>query len=117
MKGKMKLLTGVCDMPSYGCYKDLLFSFAAVDDDFNGKNGPEYLWPEAKKTGFKSNAEYAWAIAKKKGDAIPDDDVIFKKFVDMWMGSNLYYEQYELSIMHEENGDIFAVALAYVEAV
>ena len=41
-----------------------LLSLADCDNDFNGENGPEYLWEEAE--GFESNAKYCMSIAKNE---------------------------------------------------
>ena len=114
MKGELTLLTKNCADQTCDCFKNVLFSFAAIDNDFNGANGPEYLWSEAKTAGFKSNAEYAWSVAKQESEARCDDEWIFKRFISMWMGSDLYYRRYVMSVVRDENDMISAVSLAFV---
>lgn len=38
--------------------KTALVDLASEDADFNGQNGKDYLWHEAKRAGYLSNAEY-----------------------------------------------------------
>ena len=43
----------------------LFLSIASqCDNDFNGENGPEYLWEDAE--GFENNFDYCWSIAEKE---------------------------------------------------
>ena len=60
---------------------------AEIDDDFNGKNGDEYLWDISKEGGFSSNLEYAISEISKEHDGI----IQIKQFVDIWTSNNSQY--------------------------
>ena len=85
---------------------DVLMCLANNDADFCGDNGYEYRWDIAEE--FETNAEYALSIAEKEPTII---DMI-TKFVDIWMGHDSYYYDYDVSIS-EMNG-IVAIAIAYI---
>jgi hypothetical protein len=87
--------------------KSVLFGFASSDNDFNGKNGSEYLWKEAADNGFSSNADYVWSKASEKNSL---KDVV-ETFVSLWMMSDSYYEDF--SVEAEEFNDYIAISLAY----
>ena len=76
------------------------------DADFCGDNGYEYRWEIAKE--FETNLEYALSVAQKESTIIG----MITKFVDIWMGHDSYYYDYEVSIS-EMNG-IVAIAIAYI---
>ena len=82
-----------------------LLSLADCDNDFNGENGPEYLWEEAE--GFESNAEYCMSVAKKEENIRN----MIEKFISMWMGRDYYYEEYDLGVL-VQNHMVF-ISLAY----
>lgn len=86
-----------------------LMSMADHDCDFNGENGPEYLWDAAE--GFESNAEYCMSVAKDE----PTIKAMIEKFVAMWMGNDNYYEEYELGIVVENH--IVFISLAFITYV
>lgn len=88
-----------------GVANALMNSFADCDCDFNGANGPEYLWEEAK--GFESNAAYCLSIAVK--EATPAE--VVRKFVSLWMEKDSYYSDYDLGVLEE--GNKLFVSLAY----
>lgn len=83
-----------------------LSNLILMDDDFNGSNGIEYLWEEAK--GFESNADYCLSIAEK--EKTPRD--MIEKFISLWMSRDYYYKDYDLGIL-VENGKLF-ISLAYI---
>ena len=83
-----------------------LMNLADSDADFCGDNGYEYRWDVAKE--FETNAEYALSIARNEPTIIG----MITKFVDIWMGYDSYYCDYEVSIM--EMDDIVAIAVAYI---
>ena len=37
---------------------DVFKQLSQIDDDFNGNNGPDYLWDVARKGGFRCNMDY-----------------------------------------------------------
>ena len=83
-----------------------LINLADYDADFCGNNGYEYRWDVAKE--FETNAEYALSVAKNEPTIIG----MITKFVDIWMGHDSYYRDYEVSIM--EMNDIVAIAVACI---
>ena len=88
-----------------------LFLFTAIqcDNDFNGDNGPEYLWIDAE--GFKSNAEFCWSIAEKE----KTPRLMIEKFVSLWMGKDSYYVDYSIEILQHK--EILFVSLAFVTEI
>ena len=83
-----------------------LMHLGSYDADFCGDNGYEYRWEIAKE--FETNAEYALSVAQKEPTIIG----MITKFVDIWMGNDSYYYDYEVSIK-EMNG-IVAISIAYI---
>ena len=88
--------------------KDTLFEFASYDNDFNGQNGPEYLWEQASAAGFKTNRDYVWSIASEKKD---NKDII-ETFISIWMNSACYYEDFSIEVM--VINEFLFVSLAYI---
>lgn len=88
-----------------------LFVFWAAlrDNDFNGENGPEYLWEAAK--GFESNADYCWSIAEKESTP----QAMIERFIVLWMDNDSYYTDYNLQVSQYEQ--ILFVSLAYTTEV
>lgn len=85
---------------------DALIYLGENDADFCGDNGYEYRWDIAKE--FETNLEYTVSVAQKEPTIIG----MITKFVDIWMGHDSYYYDYEVSIS-EMNG-IVAIAIAYI---
>ena len=83
-----------------------LMNLADCDCDFNGENGDDYLWDEAE--GFESNAEYCLSEAKEESTP----SAMVAKFLDMWMGRDSYYWDYDLGTVVE--GDTLFISLAYI---
>jgi hypothetical protein len=84
---------------------DCLMSMAYSDCDFNGQNGPEYLWDEAE--GFESNAEYCLSVAQQE----PTLREMIEKFISMWMGRDQYYEDFDIAVLVQD--DKLFISLAY----
>lgn len=82
-----------------------LLSLADCDCDFNGENGPEYLWEEAE--GFESNAKYCISVIKNEANI----SKMIEKFISMWMGRDSYYHEYDLGVL-VQNHMVF-ISLAY----
>jgi hypothetical protein len=85
---------------------DALAHLGENDADFCGDNGYEYRWDIAKE--FETNLEYALSVAQKETTIIG----MITAFVDIWMGQDSYYYDYEVSVS-ELNG-IVAIAIAYI---
>lgn len=85
----------------------LFLSNAALCDlDFNGENGPEYLWEDAE--GFETNFDYCWSIAVKE----KKPRLMIEKFISLWMGKDSYYVNYSVEILQHE--EILFVSLVFV---
>ena len=85
---------------------DALMLLGNNDADFCGDNGYEYRWDIAKE--FETNSEYALSVAQKEPTIIG----MITRFVDIWMGQDSYYYDYEVDI--KELDGIVAIAIAYV---
>lgn len=85
---------------------DCLASLINIDNDFNGENGPEYLWEEAE--GFECNADYCLSIAEKENT--PRE--MIEKFISLWMSRDYYYQDYDLGILVED--DKLFLSFAYM---
>ena len=84
-----------------------LVQFASIDNDFNGENGEEYLWPDAKATGYKSNAEY---LANLVYDELPKGsnfEDYANAFAKAWNENDGYWSSIEIIV-----GDIVPGAQA-----
>ena len=85
----------------------LFLSIASqCDNDFNGENGPEYLWEDAE--GFENNFDYCWSIAVKE----KKPRLMIEKFISLWMGKDSYYVDYSVEILQHE--EILFVSLVFV---
>ena len=79
------------------------------DCDFNGDNGLDYLWEEAK--GFTSNMEYLINEVKD----IKDDEECVSRFIEMWMErDSSYYKSYELNVITTKQNQIKTIAFAVI---
>lgn len=76
---------------------ELLMDMADSDLDFNGCNGEAYLRKEAE--GYESNAEYCLHVAINESSA----STMINKFVDMWMGQDSYYYDYDVDVIEHDN--------------
>ena len=86
---------------------DALADFGVNDNDFNGENGAEYLWEQAK--GFESNRDYLLDKVAK----IDDIGKMIYEYFDKWLGCDGYYDSYAYNIIRNEANEIVAIALAY----
>ena len=86
-----------------------LSNAALCDNDFNGENGPEYLWEDAE--GFENNFDYCWSIAEKQ----PTPRAMIEKFIGLWMGKDSFYLDYHIEVLQHE--EILFVSLAFVTEV
>lgn len=84
-----------------------LYNFGENDYDFNGENGAEYLWEEAK--GYESNRSY---LLDKVSQYDNIETMIYKYF-DRWLGHDCYYDAYDYNIIRNEADEIIAIALTY----
>ena len=86
----------------------LLMNLSDCDLDFNGENGKEYLRDEAE--GFESTQAYCLSVAEQK----PTPKEMIETFIEMWLGEDGYYDEYDLGIIVQD-GWLF-VSLAYTIA-
>lgn len=89
--------------------EDFLMELAVNDNDFNGENGPEYLWECAE--GYECNADYALERARRE-DTTKD---MIHEFIKTWMGNDSYYDDYDIEILEFENK--LAISFVYIEAI
>ena len=70
---------------------DALKELGAIDLDFIGENGEEYLWPEAKKEGFSTNVDYLSNLVVSSN---PNKSVkeYAKDFAREWLLRDNYYQ-------------------------
>lgn len=87
-----------------------LLELAELDDDFNGKNGEEYLWKPAKEQGYESNAKYLLTAAKKDCE---NDVEFIENFIHIWMTDD-YYIKYILDCKSDDNGNVGFIALSFM---
>lgn len=81
---------------------DALVQLGSIDADFDGTNGDEYLWDEAKKKGFTTNAAYladyvvfnSNANSRKYGIKAYTD-----RFAEEWLKRDSYYTSIEIDIV------------------
>lgn len=73
------------------------------DDDFSGKNGEDYLWEDARDGGYECNADYVYEDIKERietgdYDSFTVDSIryatIVEDYLDMWLGGDNYYGEY-----------------------
>lgn len=94
---------------------EAMCSFADIDCDFNGENGPDYLWEEAKTGNYESNLEYTADMCRKADN--PEEALL--KFAEMWLGRDFYYKEYSCAIEcvakedPEDETDVTTIAVAY----
>ena len=62
--------------------KTALLELAEFDSDFNGDNGDEYLWDEAKEAGYENNAKYVTDEVLKTYDGTNVKETV-KNFVSI----------------------------------
>jgi len=86
-----------------------LNDIASGDEDFNGNNGENYLWEEAKKQDFKSNMEYVGNTIK---DSATQEEIICE-YLNNWLGRDSYYENYNWEIVEYPNKDSILIIVAY----
>lgn len=75
-----------------------------VDNDFSGENGDEYLWEDTIESGFDCNADYVYNYIKvdiEQGyynkysvDTVRYANIV-EDYLDMWMGHDGYYINYD----------------------
>ena len=85
---------------------NMLTLMGCDDNDFNGENGIEYLWEDAK--GFECNLDYCLSVASKE-DA---PQKIIETFISTWFNHDWYYQDYDLDVIEE--GDKIFFSLAYI---
>jgi len=95
-----------------GTKDDILNALRAIADndmDFNGENGEDYLWAEAKQNGFISNVDY---VMNEMRDFNNEEEMI-EKFIEMWMGKDDYYQNFSVRVIRGKEDKISVISLAY----
>lgn len=85
---------------------DTLSNF--YDEDFCGNNGTEYNWEETIEGGYSSNQQYVLDSIRNSYLERPLD--IIRKYIDMWLGRDDYYNAVNIDITSYENLIIVSVA-------
>lgn len=95
--------------------KKMLVWMGNIDCDFNGENGLEYLWDEAKIKEYQSNAEYLADMVVDNYDRdIFDEEFIVGcagKFTEEWANRDHYYTEIEILVKRYGNTDIYAFSI------
>lgn len=90
-------------------YEEELFEiFDAIDADFNGTNGEEYLWPFAKDEGFDTNLDFSLAKNKKKHKQVVD--IIDGVINDATVTWGSCYKDWKYQVIEENDLIIISVA-------
>lgn len=103
-------LVKIADVNDPQQVKSALLELFDFDEDMNGNNGEEYLWDEARKSGYESNNEYLADKAVSETDtAEAAVDLFAKEFFD---GNIFYYSNIELEKIRDNDSLYIAVASA-----
>ena len=87
-----------------------LKKLAKIDNDFNGTNGPEYLWTHVNPK-YKSNVDFVIDTVQYEAD----DETLIRNFVRIWMlNSGNYYRKYNVDILRNNNNRIIAISFAAI---
>ena len=91
---------------------DLLVTLGECDADFNGDNGEEYLWEDAEKEGYNSNAVYLAdkVVTAHFSNAVNEVETCVNEFIDQWTDHDTYYSDINIEI--KSLGDTYAVCFA-----
>ena len=87
---------------------DALRSLSDFDCDFNGENGLDYLWEDAK--GYDSNMDYLINEVKD----IKDDEECVNTFFEEWLDHDKYYDEWNVSVITDERKRVKAISLAAI---
>ena len=86
-----------------------LNEIASIDCDFNGENGEEYLWEEAKAKGYKSNMDYVSHTV----DGYTSQAIVYK-YLSMWLGRDNYYSSYDYQVLELSDSDTLIIVVSYI---
>lgn len=87
---------------------DALRSLSDFDCDFNGENGNDYLWEDAK--SYDSNMDYLINEVKD----IRDDEECVNTFFEKWLNHDKYYGEWSVSVITDEKKKVKAISLAAI---
>lgn len=93
-------------------FLNALCELSDSDCDFNGENGPDYLYEDAKKAGMDSNLDYIIDVLKKDIEGGLSHIDALEKFIDYWLGKDSYYKDYSLEYLTNEKGEVRVISLA-----
>lgn len=94
-------------------FYNALRELATIDDDFNGKNGDEYLWDEAKESGYQSNLDFLINEIIKKETNKTDEELV-QLFIGQWIDSDDYYKSRSFHVYCDKDGIAEFIALAII---
>ena len=88
---------------------DALRELANVDADFNGENGVDYIWKEAKQAGDENNMEHVIRMVRN----FQNDEDVIERFVQMWMDNDNYYKEHTVDVVYDEDKKAEFIAIAF----
>lgn len=95
--------------------KKMLRWMGDIDCDFNGENGLEYLWDEAKTRGYQSNAEYLadMVVDNYNRDTFDEEFIVgcADKFTEEWLERDDYYTDINIFVNRYRSTDIYAFCI------
>ena len=115
-------ILNIVDIQSAADVVRALKALAEIDNDFNGTNGEEYLWNPAKRAGYKDNASFlADTVIEVIGKGVNKDsfEEYVTAYVNVWIGEDPYYKDYEVIVKRVDDGTSLAgkyvISLAIVD--
>lgn len=84
-----------------------LNEIASIDYDFNGENGEEYLWEEAK--GYESNMDYV----SKTVDGYTPQALVYN-YLNLWLGRDNCYSSYDYQVLEMSDSDTLIIVVSYI---
>jgi len=87
-----------------------LQSFTYIDADISGDNGDEYLWDDARKAGYNTNAEFLanYVVENNKGASVKE---CAKAFTEEWLSRDSYYEDMKLETLEVEPDEYVGILM------
>lgn len=94
-----------------------LISLSDLDNDFNGRNGEEYLSTEAREYGCESNQEYLVRTLSEefKAGKFEEEHEVVDAFCERWCGADDFFEEYAVVCDCTPDGCVKFIALSYIQ--
>ena len=103
----LELNTFIIDKNNYE--EDLFEMYNSIDADFNGYNGEEYLWPQARENGSGTNLGYVLSLSKQKHKDRIDKIIeeVIEKSTITWSSC---YKDWQYNVIEHDNSIIVSIA-------